>query len=253
MAELTGMTDHERYFFDINGYVVLEDVLTPAEVARLNAVMDARNIVPATETIESQRFGGFFLWDEAYRNLIDHPRVLGALIELLGDKLRLDHHYGILMSPGTKGLELHGGGTPYDAAQYYHYRNGRMYNGLTVASWALVDSEPGQGGFCCVPGSHKANLRLPDDVRHFQAHTDWVKQVPQKAGSVVLFTEALTHGTLTWTAPHDRRSILLKYSPSHEAWGRANPPSPELAEALTETQRRLFEPPYIWRREKVMG
>lgn len=245
------MTEHERYFFDVNGYLVLEDVLTPKEVDHLNAVMDAQNLPPAGDTIESQRFGGFFLWDEAYRRLINHPRVLPVLMELLGDRLRLDHAYGILMAPNTEGLHLHGGGTPYDPAQYYHFQNGRMYNGLTVASWALVDVNPGDGGFCCIPGSHKANFPLPDDVRHFRAHLNWVRQIPQKAGSVLIFTEALTHGTLPWRAPYPRRSLLLKYAPAHEAWGRAHPLTPELAALLDEQQKRLFEPPYIWRRERV--
>jgi ectoine hydroxylase-related dioxygenase (phytanoyl-CoA dioxygenase family) len=252
MAETTGLTEHERYFFDVNGYVVLDDVLTREEVAHLNAVMDAQNLPPATETIESQRFGGFFLWDEAFRRLINHPRVLAVLAEVIGEKLRLDHAYGILMSPNTDGLHLHGGGTPYDPAQYYVFRNGRMYNGLTVASWALVDVRPGEGGFCCIPGSHKANVPLPNDVRHYTARTDWVRQVPQRAGSVAIFTEALTHGTLPWRAPYDRRSLLLKYSPSHLAWGRAHPPSPELYELLDPQQRLLFEPPYIHRRERVV-
>ncbi|MBM3213610.1 phytanoyl-CoA dioxygenase family protein [Candidatus Poribacteria bacterium] len=251
MAEPSGMTDHERYFFDVNGYLVLEDVLSQEQIAHLREVIERQKLPPATDAIESQRFGGFFLWDQGFRDMLTQPRILGVLKELLGEKLRLDHAYGIVMSTSNVGLQLHGGAAPYDPAQYYIYRNGRMYNGLTVASWALVDVGPDDGGFCCIPGSHKGNIPLPNDVRHFEAHRDWVRQVPQKAGSVVIFTEALTHGTLPWRAPYDRLSILLKYSPAHEAWGRANPPSPELDALLDDAQKRLFEPPYIWRREPV--
>lgn len=251
MAEVAGMTDRERYSFDVNGYVVIDDVLTPDDVAHLNAVIDGRHLPPAVETIESQRFGGFFEWDEGFRSLLDHPRILPALRELIGDRLRLDHAYGIVMSPDTAGGVLHGGGEPYDPAQYYVHKNGRMFNGLTVVSWALVDAGRGDGGFCCVPGSHKANYPIPADMRSCRFNSEWVKPVLQKAGSAVIFTEALTHGTLPWTAPYDRRSILLKYSPGHAAWGRGYPMTEALWADLTERQRRLFEPPYVWQREKV--
>ena len=40
---------------------------------------------------------------------------------------------------------------------------------------------------------------------------DLVVQPDMKAGDVVFFAEAATHGTLPWTADHDRRSVLYKY------------------------------------------
>ena len=251
MPDSIRLTDEERYFFDLNGYIVFEEVLTKDELARMNAAIEAQGLPPATDEIGSQRFGGFFLWDETFRRLINHPRVLGPLREIVGEKLRLDHAYGIVMSKGNVGLSLHGGGTPYDPAQYYVCRNGRMYNGLTVAAWTLVDVGPEDGGFCCIPGSHKSHFPLPSEVRHFRAHRDWVRHVPMKAGSVVLFTEALTHGTLPWQADHDRRAILLKYAPGHLAWGAARPIPSELEPLLDAEQRRLFEPPYVHRREPV--
>jgi hypothetical protein len=253
MAEATPMTDHERYFFDLNGYVALEGVLSSADVARLNQEIDAKELPEPTEDIWSQRFGGFFTWSQEFRDLIDCDRVLGALIEMLGEKLRLDHYYGILMGKGNNGLHLHGQATPYDPSQYYINRNGRMYCGLTVVSYALADVGPDDGGFCCVPGSHKSNYRLPDDVRHFKAHHDWVRQVPQKAGDVVIFTEALTHGTLPWQGDQHRRSLLLKYAPAHLAWGKASGIPEALDPLLTDRQRRLMQPPHVHDRERILG
>lgn len=253
MPEPTPMTDHQRYFFDLNGYLVLEGVLSSAEVARLNEEIDAQNLPEPTDDIWSQRFGGFFMWSQAFRDLIDGERVLGALIEMLGEKLRLDHAYGIAMGEGNVGLHLHGQGMPYDPAQYYINRDGRMYNGLTVVSFALADVGPEDGGFCCVPGSHKSNYPLPDDVRGFEGHREWVRHVPHKAGDVVIFTEALTHGTLPWQGDHHRRSLLLKYAPAHLAWGRAGGVPEALDPLLTERQRRLLQPPYIYQRERVVG
>ena len=236
-----GLTADERYFFDVNGYVVLEGVLPRGEARRLNDVITARHRPPPGESIASQRFDAdFLLWDRGFRDLLDHAVVLPRLRGLLGDYLRIDHAYGIVMAPGTEGLGLHGGGTPWDPSQYYVHRGGRMYSGLTTVTWALVDAGSGHGGFGCIPGSHKAAEPLPERV---PAH--WVKEISVSAGSVLIFTEALTHCTLPWKAPDDRRAVLFKYSPGHLAWGGHQEPSAELWRLLTGTQRRLFQPPAV--------
>jgi ectoine hydroxylase-related dioxygenase (phytanoyl-CoA dioxygenase family) len=152
----------------------------------------------------------------------------------------------IVMAPNTSGLGLHGGGTPWDPAQYYAHRGGRMYNGLTTATWSLVDTRPSEGGFCCIPGSHKANERLPSEVPG-----SWIKEVPQPAGSVLIFTEALTHGTIRWTAPYERRAVLFKYSPGHVAWARYREPPKTLWRLLSDEQRRLFQPPSVYPHEPL--
>jgi hypothetical protein len=65
----------------------------------------------------------------------------------------------------------------------------------------------------------------------------------------VIFTESLVHGTLPWQGPGVRRTLFYKYAPHMLAWekqpyfsqeGRLRP---ELEATLTETQRRLLDPP----------
>ena len=241
------MTAQQRYFFDLYGYLVLDGVLPRRDVEHLDAMVEAQRLMPAGPGIDSQRFGDEFLrWDPLFRTLLDHPTVLPILRDLLGDHLRLDHAYGIRMSPGTSGLGLHGGGRPFDPSQYYLHRGGRMYNGLTTVTWTLVDSAPGQGGFGCIPGSHKAQEHLPPEIP-----ADWVREVPLAAGSVLVFTEALTHCTIPWTAPCERRAVLFKYSPGHLAWNQYKEPHRALARSLTAQQRRLFQPPSIAPHEPV--
>src|SRR5277367_1093351 len=114
------MNDEERYLFDLQGYLVVEGALSEAEVTTLNRLIDDQGLLAPNEAIDSQRFGGFLNWGQPFRDLLDHPRLLPYLIELLGPAPRLDHAYGIAMRSGTEGLHLHGGGTPYDPGQYYH-------------------------------------------------------------------------------------------------------------------------------------
>jgi hypothetical protein len=245
---MPGLTDAQRYLFDLYGYVVLPRILSADEVSHLNRVWEAQGLPPAGDTIQSQRFGSEFLgWDPACVALIDHEAVLPVMVELCGPQVRLDHAYGIVMSPGTAGLGLHGGGEIFDRSQYYVVKNRRIHSGLCVVAWALVDSEEGQGGFCAIPGSHKAEFPRPVELP-----PGLVRQVSHRAGDVVIFTEALTHGTLPWRAPLERRHLLFKYSPGNSAWDR-RPSVPEaLLPRLSERQRLLAEPAYVGGRRPVV-
>jgi len=111
----------------------------------------------------------------------------------------------------------------------------------------------GAGGFACIPGSHKSNYlrELPSDVRHFERPAHYVVQPPVEAGDVLFFTEALVHGTMTWRAKHQRRSLLYKYSPGHSAWSGEYHDLSRYGE-LTEQQKRMLLPPSVGRRPYVI-
>ena len=259
------MNDEQKYLFDLNGYLVVENALTAEEVAACNEAID-RNpdrhrersgeqlLSAGSEALSGEQgrgdLGGMLTWPhpwcEPFRSLLAHPVILPRLIELLGEGCRLDHLYGIVMRKGTEGHVLHGAGTSNDLTHFYRFHNGHMRCGLTVVSWILTDCGPGDGGFACIPGSHKSNFPAPRDVVRLEKNIGVVRQVEAKAGSVVIFTEALTHGTLPWKADHQRRSILYKYSPGPLSYARAYLPDgieAVLAE-LTPAQRALLEPPF---------
>jgi ectoine hydroxylase-related dioxygenase (phytanoyl-CoA dioxygenase family) len=251
------MTDPEKYLFDLQGHLLLENVLDAEELAALNALLDAKMAQGMEPGQNTKRFGGLLHWGEPYRALIDHPNVAPYLEALLGPKFRLDHDYHDVIRGGLGpiGATLHGGGTPFDPSQYYRYQDGGMHNGLTVVAFFLADVNPGDGGFACVPGSHKANFRLPRDWRDLERFADpaddspearamrrIVRDAPGPAGSAVIFTEALTHGTLPWRGAGERRTVFLKYSPHPLSWS-ARYYTPDDYDGLTERQRRILEPP----------
>ncbi len=251
------MTHRERYLFDLMGYLVVEGALAPHEVAEINAAIDARQpwqeaagrpSSPHNNELKTH-IGPLIDWGEPFRRLMRHPAVLPYLRELVGEKLRLDHEYAIFMRMGAGENRLHGGATPYDPAQSYHFRNERFYNGLTVVTYALSEAAAGDGGFCCIPGSHKSNVAIPPEFRETENRGLWLVQPPLKAGDVLYFTEALTHGTLPWTAAHERRALLYKFSPGHQSWSRRYR---EAGEGMDETERLLMEPPYVHNREVVI-
>ncbi|MED5414735.1 MAG: phytanoyl-CoA dioxygenase family protein [Candidatus Latescibacterota bacterium] len=239
------MTPEEEFVVDLNGYILLKAVLSTAEVAELNEAIDA-----------GHREGSPSLWGDPFKKLIDHPKIMPYLLDLLGPNVRLDHDYAIFMNRGDRLGGLHGGedGGPSlsECDHWYKYRDGVIRNGLCVFTYLLADAGPGDGGFACIPGSHKSNFvdNIPAEVRRHEEGRDYVVQPEAQAGDVIFFTEALVHGTIPWNADHERRALLYKYSPGHSAWN-GNYYDIEQYGDLTERQRRMLLPPSIGRRPSV--
>ena len=92
------MTGEEKFKVDLEGYLVIKNVLTDDEVAEMNDIID-----------NSERQGPPSLWGEPFKRLIDHPKILPYLLDLLGPHVRLDHDYAIFMEAGPHINGLHGG------------------------------------------------------------------------------------------------------------------------------------------------
>lgn len=153
--------------------------------------------------------------------------------------------YIIRQGLGPIGCNLHGGGTPYDPCQYYLFNNGRIYNGLTAVAYELNDVHPGEGGFGCIPGSHKSNLPLPEEWLNLELPPACVQAVTLKAGSAIIFTEALTHGTLPWQGTFERRTLFYKYSPYPSAWYRDSYNAHDYPD-LSASQQQILRKPGVY-------
>lgn len=259
------MDREELYLFDLNGFVVIPGVLSSDEVRACNVAIDAH----ATDVVERGRahslaggsdvlagetgrgeLEGMAAWDapggDVFRGMMAHPRMVPYLHALQGIGFRMDHlPLLVTMRQGTEGHVLHGGGAGFDPAQYYVFKDGRAHCGLVVAAWQLTDVGADDGGFCVVPGSHKANLTCPAEIRRLERYPELVRPVPCRAGDVVLFTEALTHGTLPWRAAAPRRTVLFRFSPANSAFSTDYSPAWDAASFgdLTDHQRAVLEPP----------
>ena len=245
----------QQYLFDLQGYLVIEGVLSASELAQLNELIDRQNLsVPGKES----RFGaaaggsaegpGFLEWGNPFCRLLDHQLIMPILRFRLGDCFRLDRLYGIRMSEGMPSGKLHAdyGATSRTSGaipgERYHFRDSEITAGFVVVGWNLADSGPEQGGVCCIPGSHKSNFKLPGEISAAPENSSFVVIPSAPAGSVTLFAEALTHGTAKWTAKHERRTLLYKYCVSHTAWSSRRVRPPVSAE-LTPRQEILFGEP----------
>lgn len=241
------MTPEEKFMFDLEGYIVIKNVLTPAEVAELNALAD--QIFTAKKDQADRRTSQVSRWGAPTQALIDHPNIVPYLLELLGPKFRIDHDYCIFMTKGGRAGGLHGGEGDREADHWYKYRDGVMRNGLTVVTFFLTHANVGDGGFACIPGSHKSNFvdNVPADVRMFERQPHYVVQPAVEAGDALIFTEALIHGTMPWAADHERRALLYKFSPGHSSWASTYYNADDYPN-VTDQQRRIMASPSVGNR-----
>ena len=85
------MIETQQYLFDLNGYLVVEDVLSPALLKTLNERIDAQNLADKDQI---QRIGsaaggapqcpGFLQWGQEFCDLLDHEAILPILRFRLG-------------------------------------------------------------------------------------------------------------------------------------------------------------------------
>ena len=251
---MSEISELQTYLYDLKGYLVVEDVLSADEVARLRAIVDGTDL---DHLPPSHRFGsaggsaptgsGFLAWGAPFVGLMDHPLTMNVMRAQLGDCFRLDRIFGMHMKKGLPAGRMH---SDYGASQpFSRAERGRFFtppahealHGFGVAAWNLTDSGPAHGGLRVIPGSHNSHYKLPKAIR--AEEYDDVIVVPQApAGSVTFFSEALTHGTAAWRADHDRYTLLYKYCASQLTWSRTRVTAPEGVE-LTERQRLLLEEP----------
>ena len=87
----------QQYLFDLQGYLVIPDVLGAAEVAELNRLIDGRRLPSPRESIRCGSAANvqgpdhsFLNWGEPFRRLLDHEAIMPLLRLRLGDCFRLD-------------------------------------------------------------------------------------------------------------------------------------------------------------------
>ena len=236
------MTKKEIFEFDLNGLIIYRDLISPKDVSRMNELIDT------DQGNEFPQSFSFLHLDPIFMNLMANPKTLDVMRSIIGDWMRLDHTYGLQMKYDSEVREnLHGGLRADQGEHQYQWAHNQMWNGLIVVMYALEDVEPNDGGFIGVLGSHKSNINSykPPVDSHL------VHNPSLKAGDMLIFTEALVHGTRAWNSHNKRRSLLYKYSPGYSAWGPSESLSPFLGLAQNDLQRDLLRPPYVGKRDPI--
>ncbi|MBT6144819.1 MAG: hypothetical protein HOH74_05280 [Gemmatimonadetes bacterium] len=223
----------EFFFWDLNGYLVLRGVMGGAWIAAASAAIDAnadRITTGHKPPDNTARLDGTPLSSlrdlfelpaphaDPFRRMIDHPAVMQRLNWMLGGGFTLGHVRAMCYDPGSCGLFMHGGSEPANSRNHYALQNGRSFCESVNVAWQLVDAGPGDGGFVCIPGSHKARYPVPDELVTLDVELGLVRHIEAQAGDVVLFMGAAqTHGAYPWTGQETRKVALLNYKSANRA------------------------------------
>lgn len=223
-----------------HGYIVIEDVLTDAEIADIKAAIlpllndKGRNVF---EGFNTQRLYAVLSKTRALDRLVDHPRILAILDKLFLPNYLLSQLQVINLLPGEKGQPLH-----YDDGFYPIPRPRAPLGAATI--WAIDDFTELNGATVIVPNSHTW-----DDNQKPKA--EQAKSALMKAGSVLFYPGTFWHGGGANRSTGNRLAVTCQYC---EPWLRTQENyflgTPlEVVSNLSEDLRRLLGysiyPPFV--------
>jgi len=228
------VTPEERFQFDLQGFLLLKNVLSAEECREILAAVrraESKEYDDSPWLDYARRFGkplptkmkdpnsirmnGLFRCDHVFDKLIDHPKVLPRLKEFMGDP-QIINTWSISKEKGhDAGNGWHRGLDPH----HYSYRNGTIRSHMLNVVWFLTDNGPDDGCMTAVPGSHKNNIDLPWNDYHGLKLPGAVA-VTGKAGDVFMFSETVLHTGLPKTSAGTRTNLYFNFL--HRYFGVGN-------------------------------
>ena len=170
------LTDEQRRRFDEDGFFLVEDALTPAETAELLAVVDARYAAHKRERHlgddEAFQMRNVAATDPVFLRLVDHPRILPLVVDLMGVNVQLRTSHAHVRPPQSEEVAAHQLGAP-DSFFPWH-SDGPNFGWPRVqgllpfmemkVGYYLTDlTRPNSGEICVVRGSHLSTQPVGTD------------------------------------------------------------------------------------------
>lgn len=265
------VTEMEQYLFDLRGYLVLKGAIDKDHVAELNAILDQMdNLDPPLD--EGEWYGGVqahtfqggkdginfqqvYEAGEPFERLIDHPSWFEKVQYFISTDSFDTHHAPLFIDENFANIRrsggaigMHSGGHRGTQRTQFRYYNGHFRCGQINILMALSDIGPGDGATMVVPGSHKANFQHPQFEQANMGKDGSLDKVEEaievhmQAGDVLLFVDAMSHGSARRVNDGERRICVYRYGPSWGMFRHPYRPTPALLERLTEQRRKIVWP-----------
>tara|TARA_B100001115_G_C15847396_1_gene427721 strand:- start:3217 stop:3957 length:741 start_codon:yes stop_codon:yes gene_type:complete len=161
--------------FHNEGYLVIQDLLTPEEVVTF-VDYEAQSERPELPDLQQHKN------DTQWGHLAHHPRIADIVRQLCGPTPRIVQTMYMDKAPsGGTGVALH---------QDSHYI--RNEPNTLMACWiALSDTDGENGGLCVVPSSNRKGLYEFERVRDTDEHASWEKVYPMRDRSGKAWDETM--------------------------------------------------------------
>lgn len=208
------LTDAERQQFETEGYLMIEDALSAAQVASLTAAADRIYEQKLTQGHEAKKalfYPNFIPDDPLFYDLVDYEKTFAKVWGILGWNIYL-YHAHLIVTPPT-------GEVPSDKTFGWHQDSGRVNLemeshprprlSLKIAYFLSDTSEPGRGNFWIIPGSHLHDtIERPADG---QGQPAGGVPVLAKPGTAVFFDRRLWHAASPNWSDITRKVLFYGY------------------------------------------
>ena len=195
----------EKRSLDEEGYLRLENVMTPEEVAafvhRVDELAEIEGKDAGKEVHQEQgtiRLSNLIDKDPIFEKYVSSPRFLAAIRHVLGDEFKSSslNSRAALTGCGRQGLHADWGGA-VAPGDYY----------VCNSIWLLSDFTQQNGATRVVPGSHRCGKVVTDAMPDPKADHPNQVQLIGAAGTVVVFNSHLWHGGMKNETDSPRRAM----------------------------------------------
>ena len=212
-------TAEERFFFDTNGYLLIEEFLTRELVADL--IQASRRAIEHRRQRQTEgtfrdgeahfaganaRIFGLLEDDPLFLDMMDYPPVMPYVRALLNPEPNY-HASDVIWEVESPGTEPHWHRDGRDDG--FSLLRPRIPHLQLKVGYFLSDMlEPDRGNLTIVPGSHHATVDPPPDQLAAVDSMPGSMQLCAPAGTCVMFHNAIWHTPAAWTASGGERIVL---------------------------------------------
>jgi ectoine hydroxylase-related dioxygenase (phytanoyl-CoA dioxygenase family) len=239
------MTETQRFLFDLQGYILIEEALTPDEVrayrdaiyrlarekiadpARWDERGEPRDFLTVHRPIEK---------DPLFLEIVDHPSVLPILQQLVGEApILIDNDAELTPRHNQRKTWHRGVGT-----HGYCVEDGRFHCTMVKCIWYLSDVGRDENPTRILPGSHKSRIAVPFPDGDRAADLPGQVELAVRAGTVLIFSEACLHAGNVNRSDKTRVNMYFNYGPSWVQPWEGYRPSERLVQEASGIRRQLL-------------
>ena len=228
----------QRDAYQENGFLLLPELFSPAEVARMYNEMQAmredftdkgrEEVVAEPGSGDVRSIFNVHRLNALFANLVRDPRVLNVAREILGSEVYI-HQSRINYKPGFNGKEFYW----HSDFETWHSEDGMPAMRALSCSILLTDNDEFNGPLMLMPGSHrhyvscagetpddnykkslkKQETGVPDQILlRYLSDMGGIASCKGKAGSVVFFDCNTMHGSNGNITPYPRSNVFFVYN-----------------------------------------